>query len=356
MKRSNGKQAWVVRAGWAGVLGAMTLGAGATLGQMDQATPEAPLGGPAVKDREVPGVAQTFGDSPDAKKRRVVDRIPARVLRQAMMESLGERAPEDLRLSDEQRSAIQSHFREFEGEVRAYFDSHRAELKELRDKMPPEALRGPGREMFRRLDDEGGDRGDRGPRGEGRGESRDRGPGDAKGRKAAAEIPVEVRERLRELTAGAPSVEQVQTKIWSDLRPEQQKAVDDRLARFRDRMAEQREEMYIHKRGGKGKGGPDGDRGGDRGPRKARGPEGAGPMGPRGGAGPRGGDDRRERLMRAIDRLSPEQQEQLIRRIEERRGGAGERRGPGGRGPSEGRPMPTEPPVPPRGEEMGDLN
>lgn len=353
MNRSGGTQAWVVRAGWVGLLGAMTLGGGAALGQMDQTSPEAPLGGPAVKDREVPGVAQTFGDAADGKNRRAVERIPARVLRQAMMEALGERAPEHLRLSDEQRRAVQSHFRDHETQMRDYLESHRAELNELRRKLPPEAMKGPAGEMFRRL--EGGPRepGVREPRGEGRGrgEPREHARGEGRGRKSAAEIPVEVRERLRELVAAAPSVEALQTRIWAELRPEQQKAVNERLARFRERMAEHREEMYVKQRVGKGKAGPDGDRK----PPKGRGPEGGGPRGPRDDAGPRA-PDRRERLMRAFERMTPERQEQLLRRIEARRDEGGPRRGGGerGRGRGEDRPMPKEPPVPPPGREMGD--
>lgn len=352
MKQINQKQAWVVRTGWAGVLSAMTLGAGAALAQMDQASPEAPLGGPVVKDREVPGVAPTFGDV-DGKNRRGVERIPARVLRHAMMDALGERAPEELRLSDEQRSAVQSHFREYETQMRDYLDSHRAELNELREKLPPEAMNGPAGELFRRLEAGPREPGSRGPRGEdrGRGEPRERSKGENKGRKSAVEIPVEVRERLRELAAGAPSLEAVQTRIWAELRPEQQKAVEERLARFRERKAEQREEMYVKQRAGKGKAGPDGDRK----PPKGRGPEGGGPRGPRDDAGPRD-PDRRERLMRAFERMTPEQQEQLLRRIEARRDEDGPRRGGGERGRARGedRPMPKDPPVPPPSREMGE--
>jgi hypothetical protein len=360
---------------------------------------DAPLGGPSVHDRDVPGVAGSFGDDTDGQKRKMANRIPPRVMRQALGAIMGEDAPEDIRATPEQREKIQAYGKEFEKQLKAYIEEHRKELEELRTKIPEGAMNGPAGEIFRRLDGTGPDA-DKRPRGQGGSPfGGDPAQGAGKARKAGEEIPVEVRDRLRELAAGMPPFDQVYTKIWAELRPEQQKAVDARLAEFRDRQAKERQDQYVQKRVGQKRGdaggdvpppprrraadgarlGPDGPggpsapggprgRGGPGGPDGPRGPQGVGgpgrpggpggsegrggPGGPEGrggpggpppfepgarGRGPRGGEpgnppsfaERRERFMRILSRMSPEQQEQLLTRLEARM----QDQGPGNRGP-----------------------
>jgi hypothetical protein len=325
---------------------------------------DAPLGGPSVRDREVPGVAPRFGDDAGGERRRMANRIPPKAMRQAMTVIMDEDAPDDLRATPEQRERIQRYGREFEQQLKDYIEQHRAELEELKAKVPQGAMAGPAGEIFRRLDDTGapgsraGDR--RRPGGP------DGGPeqGAGKARRAAEDIPVEVRERLRELASGAPQFDQVYTKIWSELRPEQQKAVDARLNEFRDRQAREREDDYVQKRLGQKRGEPggqnpppprrrpaDGARVGPGGAEMAPPPPGAGPRGPS-PREPREGDrvgnaDRRERFLRMFEQMTPQEQEQLLSRLEARARDQGGR--PQGQPPMQRRPG-KRPDRPQRGE------
>jgi len=348
------------------VVGAATSAAALAQTQTDERPPsvDAPLGGPSVKDREVPGATGMFGAGTE-NKRKLQDRIPPRAMRMAMGPVMGDDAPDETRATPEQREKIQGYMREYQTLVREYVDGHRAELEELRSKIPPEAMNGPAGEIFRRLDGPGNDGGDKRagrPRPPKDGEPAQ---GAGKARKAAAEIPVEAREKLRELAAEMPQFEQMYTKVWAELRPEQQTAVDERLQEFRDRQARQREDSYVEKRAKKG-----GETGGPE-QMDTPGPKGRGPARrPRAQSGDEGrsplvSGDRRERMARLFERMSPEQQEQLLGRIEQRmrdEGGGGmkpppPKNPPGKAGhalarPGERRPPPQRDgvPVPPMDE------
>jgi hypothetical protein len=284
----------------------------------DQPPAEPALKGPSVEDRKVPGVEGRFGEGGVEKnKLQSEQRIPPRVYRQAL-ESLRNTEDQSVRLSADQEAKIQAHVEGFEKSMREFQEANRAKLDELR---------------------------------KARGEARD----DDAGRGADARVA------YRELMASAPKMEDTWTKVWAELTPAQQKAVDARLDEFRERASQMRQDQYVNRRmnrqgdqpGGRppegapprrpGRGGPEGRPG----PEGGRGPEGRGP----GGIDPQ----RRERLLRLFERLSPEQQDELLRRIEERAGGGG---GPGR--PPEGQPprrrqrpqppQPPEPPMPPMDE------
>jgi hypothetical protein len=332
-----------------------------------------PLRGPEVRDRQVPGVNGTFGEPGGEKKRFVNEnKLPPRVFRDAMETVLNPEAPENLRVSDEQRTRYRGWMDDFQKSVGAYMKEHQAELAELR-KNAGEPGRRPG-----------------GPKGQGQGDNAPPPPMDDNAKPRDEKDMASARERLQAVMAGAPKIEELYTRIWTELTPEQQKAVDGKLADFRARQSKEREDRYVEQKLNRKKGQPGADAPkppqpqppqGDQPPQRR--PEGQNrgfDGGPRpGGDAPHGDGDRtapidparRDRLMRMFSRLSPEQQDQLLQRLEQRmrsEGGAGgngneqppqpaqnRRRLKGPQGPSEPRPapqpddtmMPPHPPAPP---------
>lgn len=331
-----------------GVAGlALALSAGTAMGQPDnRMAPDQPradgaggegwLGGPRVRDREVPGVHEGFGASGrELGGKGFGERIPPRVFREALQPLLADDAPENVRASAEQREKIQGIQHDFEAQMKEYVSQHREELEQLREKIPGG---GPAGEILKRF--EKGKAGDkRVPKG---------GLGD-KGKGGPADIPPEAREQMKQLMDGMPKFEQAYTKVWDMLSPTQREVVQSRMDEYKGQMSERRQEAYVRQKvgkGGKGEGGPkgsglfgpgpngpggpDGKRPGPEGRGQRPGPQGVGGPGPgargEGGArGPGGPDraargegmaDRRERLMRAFERMSPEQQEQVLRRLE----------------------------------------
>ena len=300
----------------------------------------APLSGPGVHARDVPGAAGQFGNSTEGLKRKMAERIPPRVMREAMGAIMGEDAPDDVRATPEQREKIMSIQKDFEQQVRDYVQEHRAEIEELRDKTPGG---GPAAEMLRRLDganaagggSERGARRGRGPEAPGdmmdgapRGKGKP-GPDMFDGKGNRAEIPEEVRAQARELMENMPQAEQAYAKVWEQLTPEQRAAVDERLNDFRDRQAKQREDAYVRQRVNKDGKTPEANRDAGSPPpgrRRAadgmrnmpKGPVGEGMKKPEAPARDGAMGERRERLMKLFARMSPEQQEQLLERIEAR--------------------------------------
>jgi hypothetical protein len=135
------------------------------------------------------------------------------------------------------------------------------------------------------------------------------------------------RQRLREIMAGAPKIEDAMTRVWEGLSEAQREAVDAKLNEYREREAKRREEMYVRQRvdsrqpegasARPGAGRPSGD---DMMMQQGEGAapgERARPARPEQPVRPNAANaQRRERLMRLFDRLSPEQQEMLLERLE----------------------------------------
>lgn len=358
-----------------GVAGlALALNAGTVMGQPDnQVAPDRPkadggegwLGGPRVRDREVPGVHEGFGASGrELGGKGFGERIPPRVFREALQPLLADDAADNVRATPEQREKIEGIQRDFEAQMKEYVSQHHEELQQMREKIPGG---GPAGEILKRF--EKGKAGDkRVPKG-GLGE---------KGKGGPADIPPEAREQMKQLMDGMPKFEQAYTKVWDMLSPAQREVVQSRLDEYKGQMSERRQEAYVRQKVGKGQGeggpkgsglfgsapkgsggpnGPEGPRPGIEGRGKRPGPQSLGGPGPgaRGEGAPRGGPrgeavtDRRERLMRAFERMSPEQQEQVLRRLEGLgRGPEGQqpqpqppaRRRARGQGPGEAKPAP----------------
>lgn len=278
-----------------------------------------PLKGPGVSERNVPGVTPSFGE-PGDMQRKMGERLPPPVLREAIMHALtGDDAKADVRASDAQREKITTIVKDFESQMREFRKTNGPEFERLRSEA---GLRRPG---------PGGPGGLGGPGGSGgksgKGGLKSENPGQPPTPEQEA-----AREKLKALETQAPKLEDTMTKIWAELTPVQKQAVESELSVARERAAKEREDGYVRRHTRGGEDGP--------GPRGPGGPQG-GPQG-----GPRGGDPaRRERLMQIFDRMSPDQQDQLLRRIEERMGDADAPPPRGRRGPRG--PGPDAPPPPP---------
>jgi hypothetical protein len=278
------------------------------------------LKGPEVKERAVPGVVNTFGESQE--RRRMAERIPPEVLREALGVLVGEDVPEAIRATPEQEQQFRSVAERLRAATREYMAKHREELIELRKDAN---LSGRGaQEIDRAIGRRPGEA------------RRERARGaDETDAAAAAPMMGEVseakqeaaRQRLREIMAGAPKIEDAMTRVWEGLSEAQREAVDAKLNEYREREAKRREEMYVRQRvdsrqpegasARPGAGRPSGD---DMMMQQGEGAapgERARPARPEQPVRPNAANaQRRERLMRLFDRLSPEQQEMLLERLE----------------------------------------
>ena len=281
------------------------------------------LKGPEVKERNVPGVEGQFGEG--MEKRRFVNenRLPPRIFREAMNSILSGSAPAEVRVGAEQRAKYESWMKDFEKQTREYMQQHREELGQLRKKAGE----------FNR------------PKKPGQPPEQDAMAPAKDGASAIA-----AREQYQKLMAGAPKVEDLYTKIWTDLTPAQQKALDAEIQAFRDQQSELRQESFVRQKLGR-KGAEGGEKSPEGAPNKARERRPA-PGAPQAG-GPEGrpGVDRlptekRDRLLRLFARMTPEQQDELLRRIEGRmqdgeQGVPNRRRPAKDRGPGEDKPAPA---------------
>lgn len=328
---------------------------------------DAPLSGPSVKDRDVPGVDGAFGNSPEALRRRIADRIPPRVMRDAMGAIMADDAPEEIRATPEQRERFRAIQSEYEQSLRDYAAEHREDLLEIRDQIPGG---GPAADLLRRLGIDDNQR----PRGQNQRRQRaaqqqdgmDEDPmreGEApeqrreRARRLGENAGPELREKLRALMEGMPPFEQTYTKLWEAMTPPQREAVDARLDVYRERIAQQREDAYVRQRVQRdNKSDQNKDEARQPPPPRRRavdgarlGPDGAAsppPPPPRDAMRPAPASDRRERLMRLFERLSPEQQDQLLERLEQRmREGGLEAPSPRPRSNRPDRGRPTPPPM-----------
>lgn len=300
------------------------------------------LRGPKVKDNSAPGERSTFGGGrPKGKDAQRL--IPQPVFMKAVMSLNAEGAPEETRLSDEQAAKLKTIEQEFRGQQREFAQAHRDEVRELASKLPPE-----DRARIRELmgAGPGGDR--RGPANQakagqgkrpGKGEPGAEGPGKPRPggagrpggpegddrppppppppgadgpdemmdgprdpRPSEAEVQ-EARGQLKALIEQAPKPEQARAKMWAVLSEPQRKIVEAELVKAREEMGAKAGEAARKKKAG-------GDAAIDindpRIPEKAR-----------------------ERLKN----LPPEQREEALKRLKERREGEQGKRPPGRKPP-----------------------
>ncbi|MBL8990335.1 MAG: hypothetical protein JNJ48_02010, partial [Phycisphaerae bacterium] len=249
-----------------------------------------PLSGPQVPQRDVPGVQGQFGEG--RERGRFVQEIPHRVFMKAINDMIGDGATGDAKASPEVMDKIREIDRAYNEELRKFQAENRDAMNELRPDAPGKGARRP-----------------KGP------ESPDEAmsPDDAKQREAMMERARQLRERM-------PKAGDAHTKIWTLLTEPQRAAVQVELDKFTAEQEKRRGEMYVRQRlqqqGKSPAGSPD-----------AAAPKRPAEPGAAGGLSP----ERRERLMKLFSQLTPEQQEEVLRRLEERLGqSAGKPQGPAG--------------------------
>jgi len=326
------------------------------------------LRGPAVEDAGIPGTNRAFSNDGAMRgpQERVLDReIPMPEFMRALRALNEPETPDDLHLTPEQRESLGAIAREHAQAMRQHLEAHREEIAGLGQTLgfdPMELQRAEQafgqrlaeneRRVGRTAEPRSATVGEAAPRnGQAPGAQRRAGRPGAPVASAAdaanaadaspAQPPSQQRrpeqiirerlgdnptpaqrgalERLRQIREGGPSGLEAQTKVWNQLSPPQQQFVQARLDETRARIQAERGEMYVQEM--MGRDGPIG-------------------QGAPGRPLPPGGEAQREamvdalaapgstgeRLHRLIDRLSPEQQERLLRYVETRLNQSG---GPG---------------------------
>ncbi len=293
--------------------------ASASLAQAPAPKPAETLGGPKVVDQSVPDAPPPgFGNSAD---RRGMREIPMQAFGRALMEALGPDAPADVRATAEQTEKLRKMVADFTAAQQAFQREHRADLEKLRQ-LTGDGPRGRG--------DRAGDR---------------RNPGDQPAPMMDEAERAQLTERARELREKAPQAGDVQKAMWAELNDAQKKAAQAKLDVIRKDMQERSNQQYLERRARQREGGqpqpgspgaeqrrpgPEprrpGAEPGRPGPEPRRpGPDAQGrpPMPPPPG-GPEAGrpgtlrPEMRERFLRLLERMPPEQREQLLERLEER--------------------------------------
>ncbi len=287
----------------------LTLAAGLALAGPVLAQSEAPLGGPAVKERTTPGAAEPFGSRETGK---LAQRdLPHRAFMEALRSSVGPEGPEGVRLSAEQQGRIRTLDRAYAEEVRTFMQAN------------PEAADLMRREQRGRAEREN--------------KKNPQAPGemnpDAAGMQqqdAPSKDEMQaLRERAEELRSRAPKPGDVRAKIWTVLSEPQQAAVQAKIDAMREQMRERENELYVKKRVQQKQGEPGAAAAPDA-KAKPKGKKAAGaaepasaPIAP--AAAPRASElppAMRERVLRLFERLTPQQREELLRRVEQRLEGA----------------------------------
>ena len=280
--------------------------------------PSQVLKGPEVDDRDVPGSSSTFGDSTMDPVKGRERPVPHMAFMAALKGLTGDDVPKNLHASEAQADEIKSLDQEFRDARRAYMQEHRDEIQSLMKDIRPEGAQGQRGSRGGQ-----GDRAQRGQRGQ-QGQERPRGepgqkgepggqrgprgqPGDGPGPRIDPSTLSDEQhaafEKLKEIRAGGPSIEECHTKMWAVLNPGQQDYVEGRLSEIQERGADaMRDGGRGAKRDGQRGAPQDGQRQRPRGDGQGGGPpreraefRGPGPGGPGGpgamgfGPGARGG-------------------------------------------------------------------
>lgn len=267
------------------------------------ASAPAGLGGPKVPDRDVPGVT---GSIDGRSARRTSIAIPHGVFAESLRSVIGPESDSPHKMSAEQAEKVRALVESAAQAARAYQREHREEIRDLERKLG------------------------RGGRGGGAGGAGEEG--------MQAEVSdaerARLQERVRELRAGAPNLDDTRTQVWALLTEEQRAAVDAKLAEYRARETEKQNEAYVRRRVNQQTGG------GSAATPPAR-PQRAGPGEPSADDAARVTPEQRERFLRLLDRMTPEQRERLMQRLEQLAREAGDDARPAAATP------PSEPRTPP---------
>lgn len=264
-------------------------------------SPAAPLSGPGVKERAVPGTAGRFGEREGGKFAQ--REIPHRAFMEALRQAVGPEAPADIRASAQQQEQIRTLDREFAESMRAFIKANPAAGDLLR-----RDLRG---------------------RPERDGKKNPQAPDAVTAQDEPSEAEMQaLRERAEEMRSKAPQAGDVRTKIWAILNEQQQSAVQARLDTLKEEMRARENEQYIKKRVAQKTGQPaPKDNAAPAGatassvpdaPSKAKGKAKKGAPPAETTPGAQLEPAFRERLLKFFEQLAPERREEVLRRIEER--------------------------------------
>lgn len=241
---------------------ALVLAAGGTAAIADDDKNQPPLKGPTVPDRHVPGVENGLGTMEGGFDKKGVARempIPHREFMRMLEEAVGDKAPEAIRLTPEQRAQIEKISADFTQKQRTYMETNRGEVEKLVEKYGPEvrqltqrliAARGgalPGADA-KRPGKEGGKAGEKGGKPPEKPAGEQPAPDDMKGAAPAGGLSddarAEVIAKLKELQANAPKPEDARTAIWGVLKPDQQAAVQKNVDAFKAAREKEMDEKY----------------------------------------------------------------------------------------------------------------
>lgn len=222
-------------------------------GKQPQPKPADALKGPSVPDRHVPGVENGLGTMEGGFDKKGVARempIPHREFMQILLESVGDKAPEAVRVNAEQHEQIEKINREFTEKQRSYIETNKGEIDKLAEKYGPEVHQLAQRLAFGRgagMPERGaakkpGNEAKRGekPAGDAPADGMQAEPGSGLSDEARAEVIA----KLKELKANAPKAEDARTAIWGVLKPDQQAAVQKRVDAFKAEREKQMDEKY----------------------------------------------------------------------------------------------------------------
>lgn len=202
-----------------------------------------PLRGPSVRDDTVPGESRRFTGGAQRRKDSVGASIPHRIFARAVDSLRGEEADPTIRLAKDQADRIAALERDMRAKQAAFVGEHREEIAELRARATPE--------MRRRLDQllpgSVGTRARRdadatAPEPQGKPKEGDDRAMDGSGgmMKRGQAAPEATRERIAELLAAAPSLEEMHGPIWAVLTPPQRAHVERQIDRLKAQAAPRR--------------------------------------------------------------------------------------------------------------------
>lgn len=209
----------------------------------DQTKPNDPaqtLKGPDVKDRDVPGSKSSFGDSQMDPAKGRERPVPHMMFMAALRSLTGDDVPKDLHATQDQADTIKSLDQDFRDARRAYMKEHADEIRDLMKQIRPGGADRPQHRRAQRPrsgdSDQPGRQGAPGPRGP-RGAPGD-GPGPRIDPSTLNDEQRAALDKLKEIRAKGPSIEDCHTKMWAVLTPEQQAYVKGRIAEMQEQAAQ----------------------------------------------------------------------------------------------------------------------
>ncbi len=250
---------------------------------------DAPLGGPRVHDRDVPGHTAKFGEMDDKRMRAA--RVPIRIFMASVKDLTSEETPAELRLTGAQQESIDAIEKEMGEFQRSMARQRRAENGgRAPDAKAPGRPDAPDQQRARQRPQRAQDADGMAPEGAPGPQRRQRvGPGVQDGAPPVADDKRRARAQEMMNFEPPPEIEAMRIRAWEVLTEPQQEFVRERI---QQRMEEVRARM------------------------QERTPDGAPAAGPGPGAGPEGDQNpRAQRLRERAQQMSPQEILALIEKL-----------------------------------------